>query len=361
MDKYDFYRDFPQTNIKKILDQLAFTGLQYREQVSAMSHILEQINSSYIDRFSSQSDIIKQLKLIKIDSGSTRSDIIGKNNLLTEINTQFVSNAISSISRSIKIADLAQSSLQQLYCSENLKSLQIHKDLHKSLYSSFFNLSISYSNLTASVEQLILEKPLSFRIISELPALEVLNNVEILETVSTPEKEKIEDELKEEKQSIKNELSGEREEIEKLLIHVGSPDLVPMWQGAKAALNSTENPDYARHCAVSLRELFTQIIHRLSPDNEMKKWSENSDNKELFQNGKPTRKARLLYICRSVNHDIFSDFIEKDVDAILEIVNLFQRGTHQVTIPFTHKQLIALQARIESAINFLIEIWQLNE
>lgn len=44
-----------------------------------------------------------------------------------------------------------------------------------------------------------------------------------------------------------------------------------MWQGAKSALNSTDNPDYARHCAVSLRELFTHVIHRLSPDDEIKK------------------------------------------------------------------------------------------
>ena len=115
------------------------------------------------------------------------------------------------------------------------------------------------------------------------------------------------------------------------------------------------NLDYARYFAVSLRELFTQVLHRLSPNHEIKKWT-NDD--KLFDNGKPTRKARLLFICRSVNHDIFSDFLEKDVEAILE---LFQRGTHQVTIPFTHKQLVALKARVESAIIYLIEISQLNK
>ncbi len=363
MDRYNFHREFSKTNIQSIIDQFASIGLQYRQQTSEISRIAEQINSSNITPLSPQLDILRQLKPIKIDTGIRISDIIAKNTAFTEINPKLLADAFASISRSIRIADFTQTSLhRQLQFSETIKSLYICKDLHKSFYSIFLNLSISYSNLTDSVEEIILEKPSSARIISELPALEILNSVEVLETASAPEinteENQIEDELEEEKESLKNEILEKREGIEKLLINIGSPDLVPMWQGAKSALNSTDNPDYARHCAVSLRELFTHVIHRLSPDDEIKKWN---DDKELLHNGKPTRKARLLYICRSVNHDIFSDFIAKDVDAILEIVKLFQRGTHQVTIPFTHKQLIALQTRIESAINFLIEIWQLNE
>ena len=363
MDRSEFYRDLSQTNIKQLLDQFALTGLQYRERISGISDILAQIDNSGINKISPQLDIFRQFKPIKFDAGINISDIIAKNSAFTEINTKLLSDVFASIYKGIKIADITQISLHhQLQYSENIKSLQAYKHLHKSFYSSFLNFSISYSNLTASAKEIILEKPSSARIISELPALEILNSVEVLETVSAPEinteTNQIEDELEEEKESLKNEILEKREGIEKLLINIGSPDLVPMWQGAKSALNSTDNPDSARHCAVSLRELFTHVIHRLSPDDEIKKWN---DDKELIHNGKPTRRARLLYICRSVNHDIFSDFIAKDVDAILEIVKLFQRGTHEVTIPFTHKQLIALQTRIESTINYLIEIWQLNE
>jgi Predicted pPIWI-associating nuclease len=394
MDRYKINSDlFKQVNFN-IENLIGKNLLQYKQEFSEISRLIESMNKTNFSHLLQPSYEISQLvqqnseisrlfestnktnfshllqpsyeisRLLKSLSQSELSSQFGydKNRIieLTKgLDLGLNKNVISSLSRTLKITELAQSSLEKLNFLAIDSSLQTYSDLRDSLYNSFFSFSSSYSNLTVSLEELILGNSTAARIVSELPALELLNSVEVIESVSIVDlNTDIEDEIEVEKQSIKNEFIAERKEIESLLITIGSHDLIPMWQGAQAALNSIDNPDYARHCAVSLREFFTQIIHRLSPDEDIKKWTEDP---HCFDKGRPTRKARLLFICRSINYNIFSDFIEKDVEAILEFVKLFQRGTHQVTIPFTHKQLLALKARVESAINFLIEIAQLNE
>jgi hypothetical protein len=193
----------------------------------------------------------------------------------------------------------------------------------------------------------------SAKIAVEKPAIEILETVNLLEVISV---ENLDSKLKEEKDFHRNEIQKGVGKLEDLLLDIGAGDLVAMWRGALDVLDS-RHTDYARHCSVSLRELLTQVIHKLAPDNHIREWT---NDPKLFDKNRPTRKARLLFICRSVNHDIFSDFVDKDIDAILEFFKLFQRGTHQVIIPYTHIQLLTLKAKIESTISFLIEIWKLN-
>lgn len=95
------------------------------------------------------------------------------------------------------------------------------------------------------------------------------------------------------------------------------------------------------------------MIHILAPDEQIKKWSNDSS---LYDKGKPTRKARLLFICRNISNDPLSKFVEKDVSATVEFLRLFQEGTHAITASFSEHQLIALKARAESTLKFLLEI-----
>ena len=132
--------------------------------------------------------------------------------------------------------------------------------------------------------------------------------------------------------------------------------LVQLWEGARGAFDSS-NPDRVRHFAVSLRELFTHVLQQLAPDDKVRQWSTSPD---LFSDNRPTRKARLLFICRDISNGSFIDFIEKDIAAVLELVKLFQRATHQVIVPYTEAQLEALMIRMESSIRFMLEISQLG-
>ena len=63
-----------------------------------------------------------------------------------------------------------------------------------------------------------------------------------------------------------------------------------------------------------------------------------------------------MYICRDINIGPFQKFVQKDVAATIEFINLFQEGTHKVTSSFTEQQLLALKAKTESTLTFLMEI-----
>lgn len=94
------------------------------------------------------------------------------------------------------------------------------------------------------------------------------------------------------------------------------------------------------------------MLHRLSPDDAVKKWSTSNDD---FHNSRPTRRARLKYICREINQASFEKFVEADIDALLELLSLFQGGTHELRPEYTDSQLKAMRVRMENALRFLIE------
>ena len=125
-------------------------------------------------------------------------------------------------------------------------------------------------------------------------------------------------------------------------------------RGAKEAMAST-NPDKKRHVVVSLREMLTYILHGIAPDNEVSKWTSKPVH---FHEGRPTREARLLYVCRDINHGPFEQFVSKDVEAHIKFFHLFQRGTHELDINFTEQQLRTLVVRTEALARFLLITWK---
>ena len=128
--------------------------------------------------------------------------------------------------------------------------------------------------------------------------------------------------------------------------------LYNMWKGAIEAYNS-DNSDRIRHFSTSIRELFTHVMHQLAPDNEVKNWTEEE---VFFHNGRPTRKARLLYMCRNISNDPFNKFVSKDVEATLAFIDIFQKGTHELSPYFSPNQLITIKSKAESTLKFLLEI-----
>jgi hypothetical protein len=128
--------------------------------------------------------------------------------------------------------------------------------------------------------------------------------------------------------------------------------LLKLYEGARNAIESG-NPDRVRHAAISLRELVTQIIHRLAPDEDFFKWNQDGDN---VKDGRPTRKGRLLFICRGINHGPFAEFVDKDVSAALTFLGLFQDCTHAIESSCSDKQLKALLIRMEALLWYIIGV-----
>jgi len=135
------------------------------------------------------------------------------------------------------------------------------------------------------------------------------------------------------------------------------PQLLKPYQGAIDALRS-KSEDRARHVLTSLRELVWHLLRLLAPNENVIPWIQSRPEKDLLDsNGKPTRRARLLYICRNINHGPFSNFINKDVGVMLELIDLFNQ-VHNIDPNFHDGQLKAVIFRTETGIMYIIRIHQ---
>ncbi len=247
-----------------------------------------------------------------------------------------------------KFAVLSQASLAKIQWEQVGNALEIHTKTKNAIKKSFLNFSNSYANIFNLLEQqplIILSFPPA---ISKLPAVEFYNGVSVVDSITLSSETDVEFE----NETIKDETRKENDDRILYLLSEVNPDLIVPLQGARLSLNST-NPDHVRHFAISLRELFTHVLHTLAPDTEVKSWS---NSPEHFDKGKPTRRARLLYICRTLNQNEFSDFVEKDIAAVLSFLQLFQQGAHEVVANYSDLQLKIMLMRMESAIRFLLEI-----
>ncbi|MFC7497063.1 MULTISPECIES: hypothetical protein [unclassified Nocardioides] len=130
-----------------------------------------------------------------------------------------------------------------------------------------------------------------------------------------------------------------------------SEDLVMRWKGALFSLNPA-NPDAARHFCTSAREILTLMIQSSAPDKAVLADNPNCD---LMPQGTPSRRAKVRYLLakKGLNQQEIEDFVEGDLDNVIELFKTFNDGTHGAAGKFTVRQLLAIRTRVESAIQFL--------
>jgi hypothetical protein len=246
---------------------------------------------------------------------------------------------------------LAQSALSQLDLNNTGRAVQVDESLRSALRDRFIEFTHSYSTLFKSYEEpqtSVLALPPIF---SELPTNEFFAGVDVVRVSTDGDVEDEGDEFNEDRRGVRRELATETGDgLHALLVDL-DPELIRMREGALHALAS-DNPDRVRHFTVSYRELLTHVLHKLSPDDEVRTWSTSQND---YANGKPTRDARLRFITRGINHGPLTDFFKKDIAAMVAVLNLFHGGTHAVTSSHTEAQLLALKMKAELTLLFLLE------
>lgn len=130
-----------------------------------------------------------------------------------------------------------------------------------------------------------------------------------------------------------------------------SQDVQDRWHGALYSLNP-RNPDAARHFCTSARELLTEILERFARDDDVRSTLSNC---ELTPQGKPTRRAKIRYLLykQGIGDDAVTDFIEDDMNNVVQLFRVFNDGTHGSSGRFEHLQLLAIRLRVEGAVTFL--------
>ncbi len=248
---------------------------------------------------------------------------------------------------------IAQEHLKQLDWGAIGLSIGMSSEMISTTVSSFSALLKDYDYLFQSFEEAEYKMASFPPFVSKLPPVEIITGSDLLATISTGSEQK---QLPEDVEPSHAPVIEDIEvSLEELLAKLNA-ELIPLWRGAKAGLRSY-NPDRLRHIIVSLRELVTHVLHQTAPDKDIHSWTIDPS---FFNNGRPTRQARLHFICRSLNHDSFRQFLSKDVAAHLELIQILQRGTHELSIALTEEQLRALIIRTESLVRFILVVWNSN-
>lgn len=231
----------------------------------------------------------------------------------------------TSINSQIRFLELEKYSIGNLIGATNTFS--------SALVATFSELTTSYHDVIESIPT-ISDEFIPF--VATYVPLEYTRELDVIENITI---EADDDQEPEPLLSLDNELASLDERL-LILLH-----------GARQSLKS-DNPEKVRHVTTSVRELFTHTLHQLAPDSEIKFWTSDESH---YHNGRPTRRARLLFICRTFSCDPLTKFIEDDVRAALSLVDTLNAGTHTIESKLTQSQLQAIIYRMESLILFLLK------
>jgi hypothetical protein len=363
----------PFENIQSIIDDLNRSFSVYNSvaaQVLSSTSTANLIQESLAAQRKIDRDIIASATSVLAtarlpDYTSNIRDLISANKALTDLVSQ-ASVTDSVMSQMFKEHNALRKSLESIATlpptTEFLASVDANRLLHTSLSSqirlldlekrSFGNLigatnlfsndlTATFSKLTSSYRDVIESIPnISERfapfIINHVP-LEYALELDVVEAITI---EADDDQEPEPLPSVDDELASFDKKLRSLL------------NGARQSLYS-DNPEKARHVTTSVRELFTHILHELAPDSEIKRWTTDDSH---YHDDRPTRRARLLFICRHFSCDPLTKFIESDVQAVLMLVDSLNAGTHAIESKLTQSQLQAIVYRMESLVLFLLKV-----
>lgn len=217
------------------------------------------------------------------------------------------------------------------------------------LTERFLGVSEAYGALSGDLERNVLGLSPT---VTALPAVEMYVGVSLARSISPAQADEAEDDDLDEALGFRAELEAETHASLEGAVGKLDPSLLVMWRGAKDALAS-KNPDRARHVTVSIRELYTQLLHRLAPDERVRAWTADPS---LYDKGRPTRRARHLFIVRNVIDGPMKTFIDLDVRCALEFVDALQVGTHKVASGLSDEQLAVIILRMESVLRLMVEV-----
>ncbi|MCP4303561.1 MAG: hypothetical protein GY788_01485 [bacterium] len=133
-----------------------------------------------------------------------------------------------------------------------------------------------------------------------------------------------------------------------------SADLDGRWRGALFALHP-RNPDAARHFCTSAREAVGSLLALAAPDEAVKS---SNPNYIKTPNGDVSRRARIHHCLalQTSDFDELVDFVEADIDNLIDLFDDFNSGTHGESGRFPLAELVALKSRVEDAIKFVYRL-----
>ena len=270
-----------------------------------------------------------------------RRQEINKYNQDVRKHNQNVKRAVDKFNREVRAYNARVRANRQRVINElnRLKS-QSRSTQYTVFRTSVQTLHTSYERLESQAENKQLTDVQNY--FYDLSEREAANNLQVMNSLLAENDEEI---------KITGDLQNIKivEELNRI-----SPELNARYRGAVFSL-SPQNPDAARHFCTSTREIITKILNLKAPDNEVIRLYPNCDK---TQEGKPTRRSKIKHFLnhKQISDGDLEDFVDFDVDNIIELFKVFNEGTHGGAGTFSHNQLLSIKTRVEDSILFLTEL-----
>ncbi|TWP48981.1 hypothetical protein FKR81_25200 [Lentzea tibetensis] len=129
-----------------------------------------------------------------------------------------------------------------------------------------------------------------------------------------------------------------------------SSDLHSRWQGALYSINGS-NPDAARHFCTSAREIIVKMIDLKASGAAV--LEAHPDGKT--PDGRVARRWKIQYLLDryGAGHASLSEFVEADVNDVMNLFGDFNKATHGDAGQFDLAELRVIKTRVEGAVRFL--------
>ena len=130
---------------------------------------------------------------------------------------------------------------------------------------------------------------------------------------------------------IKPDDSSWRSASLELTLAAFEPAFVDQFRGAR--LRSEERgPDWLTQAAASYRKLFLNVLHRAAPNELVLPWVRDP-RIQLDQHGNPTRRTKIDWLCKSIQHKGYRRFVRIELDSGLEVLELLNQSVHVNDFP----------------------------
>ena len=325
-------------------------------------HAAIEVELRAIGTFTRNQELINQSSRTLLDSFEKLQLGTRRLESLSQVHASWTNRVLASANQLAHVEDYAKKSL---FSSFNLavtaeqfsarielesvrKAFKNQETAVSRLVSSFDSLSPRYRELTRCAESLTDFTALPSFVLPSA-SRELLTAGHAVASLSPDSDGADEDE---EQVAVLGDVRDATSSVHKLLGGV-DPALAKLYQGAREALFGG-SVDRARHVLASLRELWNHLLRTLAPDEEVLPWTVGKD-KAFMHNGKPTRRARLSYVCREINHDPLSDFLDSDTKAFLDYISFLNR-VHAIEPGLSDGQLDALMLRTDSWLTFIVQV-----
>jgi len=114
-------------------------------------------------------------------------------------------------------------------------------------------------------------------------------------------------------------------------------------------------PDWLTQATASARKLLLGLLHTAAPDERVLPWVHDRRG-QLDQNGRPTRRTKIDWLCRSIQDRAYRKFVKIELNSALEVLELCNRAVHVNEFPDFEESFTSVITRVEFAILHIVRL-----